>query len=139
MASTKKTARKSTWGKASRKQLATKAARKSVPTIGSQKKEKEDSFISEKVIIRLIQSSAISGFKDKMLEFLSPFIEDGIRVARYKSAIFERDDTSDFKTSAILTNDNLIAKILIMKEHKEIEHVGVSHVLNSLLEENIVF
>ncbi|GBM65669.1 hypothetical protein AVEN_217658-1 [Araneus ventricosus] len=44
-------------------------------------------------------------------------------------AIFQRDDTSEFRTPVILPSDHPLVKSLVMEEH-----IGVSHVLNSLRE-----
>ncbi|GFU47028.1 integrase_H2C2 domain-containing protein [Nephila pilipes] len=87
---------------------------------------------TEKGIIRLLQSIAFSGLKDKRLESPNPFIDDGM--IRSKSTIFERNDTYDFKTPAILLNDPPIVKVLIMEEYTKRGHVGIPHILNSLRE-----
>ncbi|GBL89990.1 hypothetical protein AVEN_178395-1 [Araneus ventricosus] len=47
-----------------------------------------------------------------------------------KTAIFQRDDTSEFRTPTILPSDHPRVRSLVMEEHK----LGVPHVLNSLRE-----
>ncbi|GBO00420.1 hypothetical protein AVEN_124792-1 [Araneus ventricosus] len=55
-------------------------------------------------------------------------------MVRTKTAIFQRDDTSEFRTPAILPSDHPVVRSLIMEENKLKGHIGDSHVLNSLRE-----
>ncbi|GBM65941.1 hypothetical protein AVEN_152158-1 [Araneus ventricosus] len=87
---------------------------------------------AENLLIRLIQCESFHGIEDKRIISLNPFIDHGI--IRTKTAIFQRDDTSEFRTPAILPSDHPLVKSLVMEEHKLKGHIGVSHFLNSLRE-----
>ncbi|GBM36320.1 hypothetical protein AVEN_163254-1 [Araneus ventricosus] len=102
-----------------------------------QNKKKDELTVSEineaeNLLIRLIQCGSFHGIEDKRIISLNPFIDHGI--IRTETAIFQRDDTSEFRTPAILPSDHPLVKSLIMEEHKLKGHIGVSHVLNSLRE-----
>ncbi|XP_035223150.1 uncharacterized protein LOC118195916 [Stegodyphus dumicola] len=102
-----------------------------------QNKKKDELTVSElneaeNILIRLIQNESFNGIEDKGILSLNPTIDCGI--IRTKTAIFQREDTSEFRTPAILPSDYPLIKSLIMEEHKLKGHVGVSHVLNSLRE-----
>ncbi|GBN95266.1 hypothetical protein AVEN_15509-1 [Araneus ventricosus] len=102
-----------------------------------QNKKKDELTVSEineaeNLLIRLIQCESFHGIEDKRIISLNPFIDHGI--IRTKTAIFQRDDTSEFRTPAILPSDHPLVKSLIMEEHKLKGHIGISHVLNSLRE-----
>ncbi|GBN20477.1 hypothetical protein AVEN_186354-1 [Araneus ventricosus] len=102
-----------------------------------QNKKKDELTVSEineaeNLLIRLIQCESFHGIEDKRIISLNPLIDHGI--IRTKTAIFQRDYTSEFRTPAILPSDHPLVKSLIMEEHKLKGHIGVSHVLNSLRE-----
>ncbi|XP_035210306.1 uncharacterized protein LOC118184701 [Stegodyphus dumicola] len=93
-----------------------------------QNKKKDELTVSElneaeNILIRLIQNESFNGIEDKRILSLNPFIDCGI--IRTKTAIFQREDTSEFRTPAILPSDHPLIRSLIMEEHKLKGHVGV--------------
>ncbi|GBM85858.1 hypothetical protein AVEN_192596-1 [Araneus ventricosus] len=102
-----------------------------------QNKKKDELAVSEineaeNLLIRLIQCESFHRIEDKRIISFNPFIDHWI--IRTKTAIFQRDDTSEFRTPDILPSDHPLVKSFIMEEHKLKGHIGVSHVLNSLRE-----
>ncbi|XP_035230937.1 uncharacterized protein LOC118202839 [Stegodyphus dumicola] len=81
-----------------------------------QNKKKDELTVSElneaeNILICLIQNESFNGTEDKQNLSLNPFIDCGI--IRTKTAIFQREDTSEFRTPAILLSDHPLIKSLI--------------------------
>ncbi|XP_035205733.1 uncharacterized protein LOC118180772 [Stegodyphus dumicola] len=80
----------------------------------NKKKKKDELTVSElneaeNILIRLIQNESFNGIEDKRILSLNPFIDCGI--IRTKTAIFQREDTSEFRTPAILPSDHPLIKV----------------------------
>ncbi|GBM00191.1 hypothetical protein AVEN_176425-1 [Araneus ventricosus] len=87
-----------------------------------QNKKKDELTVSEineaeSFLIRLIEYESFHGIEDKWIISLNPFIDHGI--VRAKTAVFQRDDISEFRTHAILPSDHSLVRSLVIEEQVE--------------------
>ncbi|XP_035229606.1 uncharacterized protein LOC118201589 [Stegodyphus dumicola] len=66
---------------------------------------------AEKTIVYLIQQEPFGGLRNKRLQSLDTFLDNGI--IRLKSPVLRRDDHEEFKTPAILPGEHPLVKRLV--------------------------
>jgi hypothetical protein len=88
-------------------------------------------LISEKYIMRYIQSESFAGIQDDRIACMDPFLDEE-QINRLRTRIVERAEVGEFAIPAVLPSLHSIVERLMLSVHGKSCHVRVQGLLSLL-------